>query len=103
MQDRPTGRPGDMIFGVSKAKLAALPSNVRGEVLAALVKADEARRSGDVRLEAAATEEVRKALGALEDHHAKIVVEKFFLESLRPMNGDHAVIRKFAQRAGARG
>lgn len=90
------------IFGVSKAKLAALPSNVRGEVLAALVKADDARRSGDAKREAAATEDVRKALGALEQHHARVIVEKFFLESLRPLQGDHAVVRKFAARAGVR-
>ena len=91
---------GGTIFGVSKAKLARLPSNVRGEIVAALVEADEAKRSGDARREAAATEKVRKALGALEDHHAECIVEKFFSESLRPLRGDHQVIRKFAQRAG---
>ena len=85
---------------VGKAKLARLPSNVRGEVIAALVEADEAKRSGDQKREAAATEKVRKAIGALEDHNAERVVEKFFLESLSPLQGDHGVIRKFARRAG---
>ena len=94
---------GDTFLGVSKAKLAALPSNVRGEVIAALVEADEARRSGDPKREAAATEAVKKAVGALEGHHADCVVEKFFLESLRPLQGDHSVIRKFARRAGMEG
>ena len=91
---------GETLFGVSKAKLAALPSNVRGEVVAALIEADDARRSGEKKREAAATEKVSKALGALQDHHAECVVEKFFLESLRPLQGDHAVIGKFARRAG---
>jgi hypothetical protein len=93
---------GDTILGVSKAKLAGLPSNVRGEVIAALVEADDARRSGEPRREATATEKVRKALGAIEQHNADQIVEKFFLESLRPLNGDHAVMRKFARRAGVR-
>jgi hypothetical protein len=90
----------DTFFGVSKAKLAALPSNVRGEVIAALVEADDAKRSGDPKREAAATEKVRKAIGAIEDHNAERVVETFFLESLRPLQGDHTVIQKFARRAG---
>lgn len=100
MQSRPTKQDSETILGVSKAKLASLPSNVRGEVIAALTEADDARRSGDPRREAAATEKVRKALGALEEHHADLIVEKFFLESLRPLSGDHAVMRKFARRAG---
>ena len=94
---------GDTFLGVSKAKLLSLPSNVRGEVISALVEADEARRSGDPKREAAATEAVKKAVGVLEDHHADCVVEKFFLESLRPLQGDHSVIRKFARRAGVGG
>jgi TRAP-type C4-dicarboxylate transport system substrate-binding protein len=93
----------DTFLGVSKAKLLGLPSNVRGEVIAALVEADEAKRSGDQKREAAATEKVRKAVGALEDHGAERIVEKFFLESLRPLHGDHSVIRKFARRAGVEG
>lgn len=97
----PDRRDGDGTFlGVSKARLSALPSNVRGEVVAALTEADDARRSGDARREAAATERVKKALGALDDHRAGQVAEKFFLESLRPLSGDHAVMRKFARRAG---
>src|ERR1700748_1371410 len=91
---------GDTIFGVSKAKLTSLPSNVRGEVLAALAEADDAKRSGDAKREAAATEKVQKAVGVLEDHHAECVTEKFFLESRHVLSGDHAVIRKFARRAG---
>ncbi len=92
----------ETILGVSKTQLAALPSHVRGEVIAALVKADEARRSGDPERETWAAEEVRKARGALQDHHAKLIVEKFFLESLRPLHGNHDVMRKFARRAGVR-
>ena len=91
---------GDTIFSVSKAKLARLPSNVRDEVIAALVEAEDAKRSGDPKREAAATEKVNKALGVLEDHHAECVTEKFFLESRHVLSGDHAVIRKFARRAG---
>lgn len=94
---------GDTFLGVSKARLSALPSNVRGEVVAALTEADDARRSGDARREAAATERVRKALGALDEHHAGLIAEKFFLESLRPLSGDHDVMRKFAKRAGVEG
>lgn len=88
------------IFGVSKAKLASLPSNVRGEVIAVLVEADDAKRSGDPKLEAAAAAKVKKVLGTLDDHHTDVVTEKFFLESLKPLHGDHSVIRKFAKRAG---
>jgi len=91
---------GGTIFGVSKAKLASLPSDVRGEVIAALAEADDAKRSGDAKREAAATEKVQKAVGALQGHHAERITEKFFLESLRPQRGDHAAIRKFARRAG---
>src|SRR3954463_15978902 len=90
----------DTFLGVSKAKLLSLPSHVRGEVIGALVEADEARRSGDPKREAEATEKVLKAVGVLEDHNAECVVEKFFLDSLRPLQGDHGVIRKFAGRAG---
>lgn len=93
----------DTILGISKAKLLSLPSNVRSEVIAALVEADDAKRSGDPKREAAATEAVKKAVGALEAHHAECVVEKFFLESLTPVQGDHGVIRKFARRAGVEG
>lgn len=96
----PDRRDDDTFLGVSKARLSALPSNVRGEVVAALTEADDARRSGDAKREAAATEKVKKALGALDDHSAGRVVEKFFLESLRPLSGDHAVMRRFARRAG---
>ena len=94
-------RAGDETFlGVRKAKLENLPSDVRGVVIAALIEADEAARSGDPKREAEATEKVRKAVGAVEDHNAGQIVEKFFLESLKPVHGDHKVIRKFARRAG---
>ncbi len=91
----------DTIFGVSKAMLAALPSNVRFEVLSVLEQADDARRSGDAKAQAAVAQKVRKALGSLGEHNGERIVEKFFLESLRPQQGDHDIVRTFAKRAGA--
>ena len=89
------------IFGLDRDKLAALPSNVRGEIIAVMSEADDALRSGDATRQAAATEKVRKLIDAMDGHHAEVVTEKFFLESLRPLRGDHAVVRRFAKRAGA--
>ncbi len=98
---RDGGKP-NTILGLDADKLARLPSNVRGAIVAALSEADEALRSGDQNRQREATEAVRKLIGAMDDHHAAVVTEKFFLESLRPVRGDHAVVRKFAERAGVR-
>ena len=89
------------IFGLDRDKLANLPSNVRGEIIAVMSEADDALRSGDAKRQAAATEKVRKLIDAMDGHYAKVVTEKFFLESLQPLHGDHAVVRRFAKRAGA--
>lgn len=96
------GGKSNTILGLDADKLSRLPSHVRGAIVAVLSEADDALRSGDLKRQAAATEAVRKLIGAMDDHHAAVVTEKFFLESLRPVRGDHAVVRKFAERAGVK-
>ena len=91
----------DTIFGLDRDKLASLPSNVRGEIITVLSEADDALRSGDQKRQTKATENVRKLIDAMSGHHATVVTEKFFLESLHALSGDHAVVRKLARRAGA--
>ncbi len=80
--------------------IARLWHRFRGELIAALTDAENALASGDEVQQRAATARVTKLLGAIDAQRSGAVTEKAFMDFMRPVRGDHAVMRKFATRAG---
>lgn len=97
---RSNGGDTNTVFGVDKSKLDTLPPRLRSALLAALAEAEDALASGDQKRQKDATTNIVRLVGDLQDYHAELITEKFFVESLKPLRGDHAVIEKFARRAG---
>lgn len=60
------------------------------------------RAAGDEALQRAATATFKKLLGTIDARRSEAFTEKAFTDFMRPVRGDHAVMRKFAARASAR-
>lgn len=93
---------GGSILGIDADAIARLPQRFRGEMIAALTEAEHALASGDEALQRAATAKLKKLLGAIDARRSEAITEKAFMDFMRPVRDDHAVVRKFAARAGVR-
>ncbi len=87
---------GRSILGIDADAIARLPHRFRGEMIAALTEAEDALASGDETLQCAATARFKKLLGAIDARRSEVITEKAFMDFMRPVRGDHAVMKKFA-------
>ncbi len=93
---------GGSILGVDTHMIARLPHQFRGELITALTDAGDAIASGDDALQRAATARLTKVLGTIDARRSEATTEKAFRDFMRPVRGDHAVMKKFAAHAGVR-
>jgi hypothetical protein len=87
------------ILGIDADAIARLPHPFRAELIAALTEAEDALASGDEALQRAATVKLTKLLGSIDARRSEAITEKAFMDFMRPVRGDHAVMKKFAAHA----
>jgi len=90
------------ILGIDADAIARLPHQFRGDLIAALTDAESALAYGDETQQRATTARVTKLLGAIDARRSEAITEKAIMDFMRPVRGDHAVMKKLAARAGVR-